>query len=122
MKRNVFLIAALLISAPLLAQNDSTVYRFGLPISEDDTTGQFLQSDRIPRNEWKAVPLNELPGKVLAAITEEKQYRGWQDSTVYFERNTGLYIVPVERDDGIRIYGLNENGNPVTFDMIAEPE
>ena len=118
MKGNALLIAALLFaSVPLFAQNDSTVYRFGLPVSDDDTTGQFLQSDRIPRNTWKAVPLKDLPKKVREAITEEELYEG-RDSIVYFERNTGLYLVPVERDDGIRIYGLNENGNPVTFDMV----
>ena len=121
MKGNALLIAALLASAPLFAQNDSTIYRFGLPITEDDTAEQFLQSDRIPRNEWRAVPLRELPEKVLEAITEEDQYEGWRDSTVYFEKNTGLYLVPVQREDGVRIYGLNENGNPVTFDMISEP-
>lgn len=118
----VLVIAALILAgAPLFAQDDSTVYRFGLPVSDDDTTGQFLQSDRIPRNEWKAVPVKDLPEKVLEAIREEEQYEGWRDSTVYFEKNTGLYLVPVERDDGLRIYGLNENGNPVTFDMISEP-
>ena len=118
MKRNVLVVAALLAAAPLFAQNDSTVYRFGLPISEDDTAGQFLERDPIPRNEWKAV--RDLPEEVLEAITEEDQYKGWRDSTVYFEKNTGLYLVPVEREDGVRIYGLNENGNPVTFDIISE--
>ena len=120
MKRNVLVVADLLAAGPLFAQNDSTVYRFGLPISEDDTAGQFLQSDRIPRNEWKAVPVRDLPEEVLEAITEEDQYKGWRDSTVYFDKNTGLYLVPVEREDGVRIYGLNENGNPVTFDIISE--
>ncbi|HEU5148041.1 MAG TPA: hypothetical protein VFT90_15045 [Chryseosolibacter sp.] len=121
MKAKGFLIAALLTSSQLFAQNDSTVYRFGLPVSEDDTAGQFLQTDRIPENDWKAVPLKDLPKGVLEAIKEQKQYKGWRDSTVYFEKNTGLYLVPVEREDGIRIYGLNENGNPVTFDMIRKP-
>jgi hypothetical protein len=110
------------LSVHLWAQEpDSTVYRFGLPVSNDDTTGQFLQDDQIPRDEWKAIPLDDLPAEVLEAITEENQYKGWRDSTVYFEKNTGHYLVPVDEEDGLRIYGLNEDGEPVTFDIIDEP-
>lgn len=118
MKRIAFLIAALLVSTALFAQNDSTVYRFGLPVSEDDTTGQFLQSDRIPEDSWRALPLIEVPEDVLEAIRERKQYAGWEDSTVYYDKDTELYLIPVEREDGIRIYGLNKHGKPVTFDMV----
>lgn len=119
----ILLIAALIVTSTTLwaQESDSTVYRFGLPVSNDDTTRQFLQDDRIPRNEWKAVPVDDLPSEVLEAITEGDQYKGWRDSTVYYEENTGHYIVPVEAEDGLRIYGLSEDGEPVTFDMISEP-
>ncbi len=102
-------------------ESDSTVYRFGLPVSDDDTAEQFLQYDRIPRNEWTAIPVKDLPSEVLEAITEGKQYEGWRDSTVYYEKNTGHYLVPVESEGDIIIYGLNEDGEPVTVDAISKP-
>lgn len=118
----LFLAALVMLSINVWAQEtDSTVYRFGLPVSDDDTTEQFLQADRIPGNEWKAIPVDDLPSEVLEAITEGSQYQGWRDSTVYFEKNTGHYLVPVEGEDGLRIYGLNEDGEPVTFDIIDNP-
>jgi len=120
MAMKIFFIAALvMLSMNIRAQEtDSTVYRFGLPVNDDDTTEQLLQDDQVPGNEWKRISVDDLPSEVLEAITEGKQYQGWRDSTVYFEKNTGHYLVPVEAEDGLRIYGLNEDGEPVTFDMI----
>lgn len=104
----------------MYAQGDSTVYRFGLPVSDDDTARQFLQRDMEPRNELTAVPVKNLPREVLEALDSEDQFEGWRDSIVYYQENTGRYVVPVKADDGIRIYGVNKNGKAVTFDMISE--
>jgi len=121
MKTRLLLIAAILASAiQLLAQNDSTVYRFGLPVTEDDTTRQFPAVDMEPQNKLVAVRANELPKKVLRALNREEQYHGWRDTTVYFEKNTGLYHVPVKHEDGVRVFGLNADGHPVTFDVVTE--
>src|SRR5688500_14868638 len=109
MKRKPLLIAAILMSATqLLAQDDSTVYRFGLPITEDDTTTQFPPADMEPANKLVVVPMNDLPKKLLRTLNREEQYAGWRDTSVYFEKNTGLYHVPVKHEDGVRVFGLNE--------------
>ena len=121
MNTKLLLIAAFMLSAAeLLGQNDSTIYRFGLPIPEDDTTRQFPPTDFEPESRMLAVPASELPEEVLEALTTEDQYQGWRDTSVYFEKNTGLYRVPVKSKDGIRIFGLNKKGEPVTFDMVTE--
>ena len=122
MNTRLLLIAALMISAAeLLGQNDSTIYRFGLPIPEDDTARNFPATDIEPETKMMAVPASELPAEVLEALTSQDQYEGWRDTTVYYEKNTGLYRVPVKDKDGIRIFGLNKEGEPVTFDMVTEP-
>jgi hypothetical protein len=122
MKTRLLLIAAFtLFAVELVAQNDSTEYRFGLPVGEDDTTSNFPPGDIAPENRMIAVPVNQLPEKVLKALTSEEQYDGWRDTTVYLEKNTGLYHVPVKTQDGIRIFGLNKDGHPVTFDVVTEP-
>ena len=113
---------AFIIAAPeSLAQNDSTRYRFGLPVGESDTTRNSPLIDVEPENKLMAVPMSDLPKKVLRALKSEDQYQGWRDTTVYYERNTGIYHVPVKSEDGIRVFGLTKDGHPVTFDIVTEP-
>ena len=114
-------IAALciLFALPAFSQNDSTRYINGLPVTEDDTTRQFLQGDLEPKNKVTRVSPNAIPAELLKALNTESQYQGWKDSTVYFEANTGLYLIPIKTGEGVRIYGLDRKGNPVTFDEIS---
>lgn len=105
----------LLAATAVVAQEDSTRYINGLPVSEDDTAQQHPQRDLSPKNELMPVQTRNLPAKLKEVLEEEEHYRGWQDSTIYFDKNTGLYLVPVRYAEGVKVYGLNENGHPVTF-------
>ncbi|MEX2233251.1 MAG: hypothetical protein WD824_13900 [Cyclobacteriaceae bacterium] len=117
----VLTIAAFILLALTTAfsQNDSTRYINGLPVSEDDTVGQFPQQDLGAKNKLIAVEVNDLPPKLLDVLKKEEQYHGWQDSTIYFEKNTGIYHVPVKYEEGVKIFGLNENGDPVSFREVT---
>lgn len=117
----VLTIAAFILLGPMNAfsQNDSTRYINGLPVSEDDTVGQFPLEDLGAKNKLIAVELNDLPPKLMDALKKEKQYQGWQDSTIYFEKNTGIYHVRVKYEEGVKIFGLNANGDPVSFREIT---
>jgi len=118
----IVVLAALICScggANVFAQSDSTRYINGLPVSEDDTVQQFPRNDLGPSNKLIPLTAKQLPPSVLEALEEKAQYQGWQDSTVYFEKNTGLYIVPVKYEEGVKIFGLNENGKPVTFSEVS---
>lgn len=114
------LIAAFILchTAAVYSQDDSTRYIFGLPVSDDDTVEQFLERDLEPKENLQAVPVSKLPSEVHEALVKEEQYRGWQDSTIYFDKNTRLFMVHVKTGASIRIYGLDENGNPVTFSEV----
>lgn len=122
MRRSIVITAAIiwLISAKTFAQNDSTRYINGLPVSEDDTARQFLdKTDLEPKNSLGPVSISQLPQKLRDALEKGDQYDGWKDSTIYFEKNTGLYHVPVKYSEGVKIFGLNENGDPVTFREVS---
>jgi hypothetical protein len=123
MKRQVLTAAALLLAIIFAkAQNDSTRYINGLPVSEDDTVEQFINNDLGQKDQIKAVSPTELPRKVLKALKKGDQYDGWEDSTIYFDENTRLYLVPVKYKDGIKTFGINESGHPVTFDEVTKSQ
>jgi hypothetical protein len=120
MKRVLLSAAAfLLLTFFVKAQNDSTRYINGLPVSEDDTVEQFIENDLGVKDKIRAVSTSELPRKVLKTLKKGDQYEGWQDSVIYFDENTRLFIVPVKYEGGIKTFGINEDGHPITFDEVT---
>lgn len=101
------------------AQADSTRYINGLPVTGDDTVPNFPPTDFSPKENLVPVKARDLPPQVQAALEKGDQYAGWKDTVVYRDLNTGLFIVPVRDKDEIRIFGLSENGDPVTFDEMS---
>lgn len=119
MLKHILFVAAMSIPIfPALSQDDSTRYINGLPVTEDDTVAQFPPTDLSPKTNLLPVPADALPPALVRTLNQEKQYRGWNDTTVYFNSNTKLYLVHVKTDEGVKIFGLNERGRPVTFDQV----
>jgi hypothetical protein len=113
---------ALLKLTPVFAQNDSTRYINGLPVSEDDTAAHIQQRDVQPAKREVAVAAKDLPAQLREALDSGETYQGWRDTTIYFQRNTGLYILPLRTRESIRIFGLTESGKPVTFSEVTRKE
>lgn len=112
----------LLFAMDAFAQEDSTRYINGLPVSEDDTARQFLQNrDLEPKDRLVIVPLDRLPEKLMDELDSEDLYQGWRDTAVYFDSNTKIYHVPVKYAEGVKIFGMRENGDPVTFREVSDP-
>jgi hypothetical protein len=124
MQKIILSIAAFILlgSLPLFSQADSTKYINGLPVSEDDTARFDPDLDLEPHNRVVRVPADRLPEKLREVLEEEAIYRGWQDTIVYYQKNTGLYIVPIRYREGIKIFGVTENGKPVTFSEVNTRE
>lgn len=122
MDKVILIIAALLLfgSGSLMGQADSTKYINGMPVSQDDTATHVKQMDVEPYNRHIAVAPGDLPKKLLRTLNEEK-YRGWQDTVIYYQKNTGIYIVPVKYSEGVKIFGLTERGEPVSFSEVDLP-
>lgn len=119
-----YLVAALMLFVAMdaFAQEDSTRYINGLPVSEDDTARQFLQNrDLEPKDRLVIVPLDRLPEKLVDELDSEDIYQGWRDTSVYFDSNTKIYHIPVKYADGVKIFGMRENGDPVTFREVSDP-
>ena len=122
MQRAFYITAALLlfVAVETIAQEDSTRYINGLPVSEDDTARQFLENrDLTPKDRLSPVPVSQLPEKLLNELDAEEQYNGWRDTIVYFDRNTEIYHVPIRYAEGVKIFGMRKNGDPVTFREVS---
>ena len=119
-KVNIIIAAFFLLnSAPVFAQADSTRYINGLPVSEDDTATHIQQTDVDPDNRQIAISANDLPPRLREVLDSQDTYKGWQDTTVYYQKNTGLYILPLKDGESVRIFGLTENGDPVSFSEVS---
>ena len=124
MLKNAFIIATFLVlaAASSMAQADSTRYINGLPVSEDDTATHIQQIDVEPYNRLVPVTAQNLPEELVDVLNEEEQYTGWQDTVVYYQANTRLFIVPVKYSEGIKIFGMTEKGKPVSFSEVSKKE
>lgn len=100
------------------AQDDSIRYINGMPVNADDTVRHFPQNDFSPENNLQPVPAVALPDEVRETLKQEL-YEGWQDSIVYYQKNTELYLVPVKYENGVKIFGLNARGESVTYDEVS---
>jgi hypothetical protein len=97
------------------AQNDSTVYIHGLPVSGDDTVQHFPKNDLPPNNNIVIIPENQLPSSLLKALNKDKRYSGWKAFPVYYNTSTEVYNVTVKNAADTTYYGFNSNGKPVTY-------
>ena len=125
MKRIILFSVFLLGSVVSFAQIDSdtsTVYRNGLPISEDDTVTNFPGVDFKPFNEYKKVSFDALPEKLKEELNENSRFNGWRDSLLYFDEINSRYFVAIPIDSMVQIFGFDKRGNVITFDEQPLPD
>jgi hypothetical protein len=101
------------------AQDDSTRYEWGLPVTNDDTAKSFPAQDFYPPQKLKSMVPALLPKRVLKALTKEQQYRGWETGELYYDENTGYYVIHIPRGNNIHVFGLDRRGKPVSISIYA---
>lgn len=104
------------------AQNDSTVYINGIPVTESDTVTNFPDTDLFPKTNHERIHYDKIPSKLRKILERKSLYKGWNQTGVFLDKNTNLYLVRVSVKKGYKIFGLDKNGNPVTFDEVSEKE
>jgi hypothetical protein len=96
------------------AQNDSTEYIYGLPVTGDDTVSP-PSGDALPKDILIRISHDKLPRQLIKMLDNEELYQGWREAPVFKARNTGLFILYLKKGNATRRYGFNERGKPVTF-------
>lgn len=96
---------------------DSTEYIMGLPVTNDDTVSSAFP-DNPPRDVLEKLSTQNIPRKLLKELDRNDLFQGWSKRGVYRDVNTGLYMIYIRERRSTRVYGLDANGNPVTFDEM----
>jgi len=65
---------------------------------------------------------DRLPKKIQKTLDGNDLYRGWRHSPLYFDQRAKLYTLYMKKDSTITAYGLNENGNAVTYNSYTVHE
>ena len=65
------------------------------------------------------VSTKEIPAKLQKTLNENELYKDWQDSPLYFDKNTNLYNLYIKKDSTIVVYGLNKQGKAVTYNSYT---
>jgi hypothetical protein len=100
----------------VFAQSDSTtLFRQGLPVSDDDTVQHFPAKDFYPRTNIRSVRESDLPQKVVHTLNRKSIYEGWNRLPVYHDLNTDIFYVRVVHGSDTASYGLNRNGKAVSY-------
>ncbi len=110
----LLLLPGFMVSGQQKDLTDSTEYRFGLPISNDDTTGT-VRADEDPANAWILLQPNQLPKALVHTLRKNDLYKGWERSRLYYDKKIDTYLVRMKDGSSVRTYGFNKNGRPVSF-------
>lgn len=114
-------VAILIVLSPIFAVaqhqkdlTDSTQFRYGLPVSNDDTTKQ-VRSDQDPANHWVAVRSSEIPKKLRRTLDRKDIYEGWERGEIFYDKSINRYLLRMRNGNAITTYGLTADGSSVSF-------
>jgi hypothetical protein len=117
MMKYLFLIVLFL---PMLAVaqqkdlTDSTEFRYGLPVSNDDTTKR-VRSDQDPANQWVEVPGSGIPRKLKRALERNDVYEGWEKGKIFYDKSINQYLLRIRNGNAVTTYGFAADGSSVSF-------
>lgn len=93
---------------------DSTTFRYGLPVSNDDTT-RAVRSELDPANQWILISKDAIPRKLRKKLDRNDVYQGWEKGNLYYDRSIDQYLLRIRNGNAITTYGLAPDGSPVSF-------
>ena len=80
---------------------------------------QELPKDIGPPKDSVRIAAAAVPARLRRRLQHEVQYRGWEESEIYLNRNTGLYMVYFTDSLRVRQYVFDNRGKPVTVNSFV---
>lgn len=93
---------------------DSTEFRFGLPVSNDDTVKQ-VRFDLDPANQWIVVTPSDVPNKLRNVLDRKEIYDGWEKGEIFYDKSIDRYLLRMKNGNAITTYGFATDGSSVSF-------
>lgn len=78
--------------------------RPGVPGQHETPGDGEKKEDRI------AIPISDIPEKMMSTLDGNEKFKGWQDGQVYFDRSADQYLVHVVEQNATRTYRFDKNG------------
>jgi hypothetical protein len=122
-----FLLVVFLFPILAIAQQkdltDSTEFRYGLPVSNDDTVRQ-VRSDLDPANQWVEVAASQIPKKLKRALERNEALEGWEKGKIFFDKSIKQYLLRMRNGNAVSTYGFAADGSSVSFteENILSPD
>jgi len=105
----------------VFAQNDSLDFYMGLPVIHDDTVSQTSVPDMVPMDQYIRLSPDSLPKRVVETLAHDDIFKGWQKASLYYDKNTKLYVIHLASGNSIRTYRFNADGEPVAYSETSKP-
>lgn len=110
----IFSLACLLVTGGVHAQSDSSVLQ--------PQPGQY-GTQRVPDQQIKEqkedrteVQSESLPPAMLDHLGKNEKYQGWEDATIYYEKNTDQYLLNIVRPNSTETFRFDKQGEPIETD------
>jgi hypothetical protein len=89
---------------------------------QNDKYATEVPKDSPPYKNQIEVAREDIPVRLLKTLQRDDLYKGWENSTIYLDENTHIYMLRMKRNSTITTYGFNKNGKAVTFDSFTQKE
>ena len=74
------------------------------PGTQQHPAAENQKEDRVE------IPKEKLPSAMLEELDNNPRYEGWEEGNVFYERNTGQFIVHVKRDNTTQTFRFDKEG------------
>lgn len=109
-----FLLMPLLNLAQQKDLTDTTEFRYGLPISNDDTT-ERVKTDEDQYNQWVPIDAQKIPDALKNTLNKKEIYNGWERGQLYYDKRIRQYVVRIREAKSIRTYSFSREGAVISF-------
>ena len=93
---------------------DTTEFRYGLPISNDDTT-ERVKTDEDQYNQWVPIDAQKIPDALKNTLNKKEIYNGWERGQLYYDKRIRQYVVRIREAKSIRTYSFSREGAVISF-------
>lgn len=102
-------------SFSVTAQADSTM-QDNLPATPQGQYGtQRVPDQHVDEQKEDRVEVERtaLPPDMLSHLNKDSQFEGWDQSPVFYEKNTEQYLVNIVKENSTRTYRFDKQGKPL---------